>query len=152
MNLNEVSISILKFEEGFSENPYYCSEGYPTIGIGQRIGPKDHPLHNYSFKCPTPVAESWCSVEVERLSELLSKYDWYISCSQNRKAIFISMAYQLGINGLLKFKKMLAAVQDEDWDVAYMEGLDSVWAKKTPKRAKRQMQVIRSDKLDGSYE
>lgn len=151
MNLNEISIKILKFEEGFSNKPYYCSEGYPTIGIGQKIGPKNHPLHNYSFQCPAPVAESWCSVEVERLSKLLSKYDWYKNCSQNRKAILISMAYQMGINGLLKFKRMLAAMNNEDWDVAYMEGLDSVWAKQTPKRAKRQMQALRSDKLNEYY-
>ena len=32
--------SLLQYEEGFREKPYVCSEGYPTVGTGIRIGPK----------------------------------------------------------------------------------------------------------------
>ncbi|EDP57962.1 glycoside hydrolase family protein [Vibrio sp. AND4] len=151
MSLNKISLNVLKFEEGFSEDPYYCSEGYPTIGIGQKIGPKGASLHQYCFQCPISVAEHWCSVEIEHLSKTLSRYDWYTGCGPNRQAMLISMAYQMGVNGLLGFKKMLDALNNKDWNTAYMEGLDSLWAKQTPARANRQMTVIKSDQLDINY-
>ena len=151
MTTNDIVINTLKFEEGFSDRPYYCSEGYPTIGIGQRIGPKGESLSKYTFRCPLSVAEQWCSEEVERLSATLNKYDWYMHCGPNRQAMLIAMAYQMGINGLLKFRKMLSALKNNDWESAYIEGLDSRWAKQTPERANREMKVIRFNKLDEHY-
>ncbi len=33
-------LDVLQFEEGFRAKAYHCSEGYPTIGIGTKLGPK----------------------------------------------------------------------------------------------------------------
>ena len=62
-------ISLLNFEEGFSEVPYYCSEGYPTIGIGKRIGPKGAPLSQYQFTVSKSVATVWMSEDVQKVVE-----------------------------------------------------------------------------------
>lgn len=37
-------IQLIQIEEGYREKAYYCSEGYPTIGTGHKIGPKGAPL------------------------------------------------------------------------------------------------------------
>lgn len=45
------------------------------------------------------------------------------------------MAYNLGISGLLKFKKMLKTLEEENYPKAAKEMLDSLWAIQVGKRA-----------------
>ena len=48
MNFIEMCLLIIKSEEGFRVKPYYCTEGYPTIGYGRVIGAKGSELPNVS--------------------------------------------------------------------------------------------------------
>lgn len=144
MNTIEQAVMILNFEEGYREFPYYCSEGYPTIGIGQRIGPKDADLKLYTFSISEDAAKAWCEDRVRIIDKNMMKYPFYRNQDSARKAILISMAYQLGIVGLLKFKKMVAALEEKQYDVASVEALDSRWARQTPERAKRHSESIRT--------
>lgn len=139
---------ILKFEEGYRSNAYYCSEGYPTIGIGKKMGDKHVPLSSYQFTVSEQVAKLWLSEEVSQIIDQLNDHPFYVSLDETRKLIMESMAYQLGINGLLKFKKMIAALESKDWQLAHDEGLDSLWSNQTPKRANRHMDVILSGTLE----
>ena len=45
------------------------------------------------------------------------------------------MVYQLGLNGVSKCKKMLKALEREEYNKESAEMLDSLWAKQTPNRA-----------------
>jgi lysozyme len=54
------------------------------------------------------------------------------------------MAYQLGVNGLLGFKKTLRYMSQKDWEKASVEMLDSRWAKQTQKRAEELSAKIKS--------
>jgi len=36
----QIAAGMLAKEEGFRAKPYYCSENYPTIGYGEKIGDK----------------------------------------------------------------------------------------------------------------
>lgn len=142
MDVIEKAVDILRFEEGYREFPYYCSERYPTIGIGQRIGPKEADLKLYTFSISEDAAKAWCEDRVRAIDKNLMKYPFYRVQDDNRKAVLISMAYQLGIVGLLKFKKMIAALEVMAYTTASNEALDSRWAKQTPERAKRHSDSI----------
>ena len=61
------------------------------------------------------------------------------------------MAYQIGVNGLLKFKKMISAIEFGDWEEAERQALDSKWAKQTPARAHRHAKVIRTGDVGLTY-
>ena len=63
---------VLNYEEGFSAKPYYCSAGYPTIGIGQRIGPKGAPLKLYEFTVSKSLAAVWLA---EKVKETLADFE-----------------------------------------------------------------------------
>jgi lysozyme len=52
------------------------------------------------------------------------------------------MAFNMGVRGLLNFKKMLAAVETGQWGVAAKEMLDSTWAHQVPQRAARLAQQM----------
>jgi lysozyme len=54
-----------------------------------------------------------------------------------RQAVLIGMAFQMGLKGLLQFKRTLGSIEDGQFSEAAAEMLDSAWAKQTPARAMR---------------
>ena len=134
-------ISLLKREEGYSAKPYYCSEGYPTIAHGQRIGPKGAPLNLYEFTVSKSLAAVWLAEKVKETLADMDKYDniraAMEACNEPRKAVLISMAYQMGAEGLSKFTNTLKAVAEQRWSDAQAGMLASKLAKQTPNRANR---------------
>ena len=58
--------------------------------------------------------------------------------SDDAKILIIEMVFQLGGNGVSKFRKMWQALQQDppDYAEASVQMLDSRWAKQTPNRAK----------------
>ena len=60
------------------------------------------------------------------------------------RGALLDMSYQLGVNGVLEFHDMLAALAAGNYAEAHRAALDSRWAKETPKRARRVTQVFES--------
>lgn len=143
---------LLEKEEGYRAEPYYCSQGYPTIGIGKKIGPKDTPLSMYEFTCSREVAYMFLSEELKNICSSLLKFRWYVNLNPDRQDIIKSMAYQMGISGLLRFKKMITALEVKHYDKAADEALSSRWARQTPERAKRHADVLKTGRLSSSYD
>lgn len=135
---------LIKNEEGFRTSPYLCSEDYPTVGYGQRIGPKGAALEDYDFAMPERVANEWLRYHIDSIVDGLSACDWYAKADEVRQAAFVSMVYQMGFAGVMKFRKMIAAAYRFDWDEAANQALDSRWAKQTPVRAHRTAEMIRT--------
>lgn len=142
---------LLKFEEGYRERAYHCSTGYPTIGIGTKLGPKGSPLSNYTMVVTEHAAKALLDDEVKKIRNELVKRRWYVELDSDRQTIIKSMAYQMGVGGVLKFKKMIAALEHGDYQEAANQALDSRWAKQTPKRARRHAEVLESGKLMETY-
>ena len=134
-------ISLLNKEEGFSAKPYYCSAGYPTIAHGIRIGPKGAPLNLYEFTVSKSLAAVWLAEKVKETLADMDKYDniraAMAACNEPRQAILISMAYQMGAEGLSKFTNTLKSIATKNWHAAQAGMLASKWAKQTPNRAQR---------------
>ena len=53
----------------------------------------------------------------------------------------------LGLGGFFKFKKAIAAIYDNNWQVAAAEMRDSRWYKQTPNRAKRLITMMETGKF-----
>lgn len=140
--------SLLQYEEGFREKPYLCSEGYPTVGTGIRIGPKGAALSNYQFTVPREVDAVWLQYKLnecmrgmlsnERISKAINVLD------EARTAVLVSMAYQMGVAGLAQFKNTLYLVETKQFEEAAKAMLDSKWARQTPNRAQRHAEQMRS--------
>lgn len=140
--------SLLQYEEGFREKPYLCSEGYPTVGTGIRIGPKGAALSNYQFTVPREVDAVWLQYKLnecmrgmlsnERISKAINVLD------EARTAVLVSMAYQMGVAGLAQFKNTLYLVETKQFEEAAKAMLDSKWARQTPNRARRHAEQMRS--------
>lgn len=140
--------SLLQYEEGFREKPYLCSEGYPTVGTGIRIGPKGVALSNYQFTVPREVDAVWLQSILnstmrsmlmnERIAKAMNVLD------EARTAVLVSMAYQMGVAGLAQFKNTLSLIERKRFEDAAVAMLQSKWAKQTPNRARRHAEQMRT--------
>ena len=142
---------ILFFEEGYSEYVYYDTLKFPTIGIGQRIGPQNAPLEFYTFNVPIDLAKTWVNYKVESIELSLSSnvetFKAWNNCNQPRRDILTSMCYQFGFEGFCEFDNMIQSLNKKDFDKAAEDALDSLWHKQTENRAERHAEVIK----DGDY-
>ena len=153
MSAKELARKILKREEGWKEKPYYCSEGYPTIGYGFKIGTRHAPIPDIvmSISEGDKKLDEWIENIIYSLNGNADTTRAYNNCNFDRQAIMISMVYQLGMYGILKFKKFIGACNDKDWNRAAEQMLDSLAARQAPNRFKRQSDVMRSGSIAGIY-
>ena len=126
-------IEMIKKHEGFRGMPYNDSLGFPTIGYGTKL----------------PITEEEAELLLkhrldEKILKLSEKEPFYLELPEKAQEVVANMAYQMGVGGVLKFKKMWAALKEGDYKKAANEMLDSRWAKQTPNRAKELAEIMRS--------
>ena len=147
----ELAVELLKFEEGYSSTPYLGTEGYLHIGYGQKLSNKKG-LDPKDFKGRTTpkhaeyILTNLVKSLIYRFEHGVHKYA-FLSLSAERQAIIISMAYQMGIEGVLKFKRTWTKIYLGDFNRAAYAMLQSKWATQTPNRARRHAETMRTGKL-----
>jgi len=133
-------IAELTRDEGFRERAYRDHLGFLTIGIGFMIDPD----HNGATLMPKAVADLWLrDIIKKREFALDNEIPWWRDLSDARQRALLNISFQLGVNGLLKFKKTLDYLKAGKYNMAAMELLDSKYASQTPERASRVSQLIR---------
>jgi lysozyme len=118
----------LKVDEGFRDKVYKCSAGKLTIGYGWNL--EDSEL-------PERIAEMMLSYAIGDKLQSLERLSWWCGLNDARKRALVNMAFNIGVAGVLKFKKMIAAIEREDFSQAALEMDDSKWSKQVGARADR---------------
>jgi lysozyme len=117
--------------------------GFLTIGYGHllKLTPGEEPPQSITQE----EAEMYLTADLSEAEYLLFKtFPWMGELDDRRFCVMQNMCFNLGIAGLSKFKKMLAALEDEDYKAAAEEMLDSLWAKQVGDRAKRLAEQMRT--------
>ena len=114
----------LKTEEAFRGMVYPDSRGHPTVGWGTKL-----PITEAegSWLLETRLADAHA-----RLAKAWAPYE---ALNKARQGALLDMAYELGVEGLLGFHVMLAALERGHWAAASAAALASVWATEVPMRA-----------------
>jgi len=134
-------IDSIKLGEGFSRTAYRCSLGHLTIGYGRLIDPEVA-----GSGITEEEAEQLLTNDIERFEEAAERvvgsevWSWL---SQRRRDVLTEMAFNMGPGNLAKFQNMIAALEEQDYDLAAAEALDSRWAKQVGQRAERLAQRLR---------
>lgn len=76
--------------------------------------------------------------------QLVRVHPWLNHRPLEAQHVVTEMAFQMGVNGCLGFKKMWAALHEEDYQKAADEMLDSKWATQTPTRAQSMARIMRA--------
>jgi lysozyme len=138
MNYLQTELDLIR-DEGVRLRAYKCTTGHLTIGVGHKLTPRE-------------IQSDMTEISLEQAGYLLHQdiglalagcYGifgrWHFDgLSEPRQRALVNMCFQMGTAGLAKFRKMVAAIMRNDWGTAYVEALDSKWAKSdSPARAKR---------------
>ena len=148
-------------DEGMELKVYKDTLGIDTIGAGRNL--KDRPLTvtqlqhlglsdmqdiydngitlygaRYILRIDVDIAER----------ELLDAHPCVKNLNAPRQMVCVNMAFNLGMPRLNKFKKMWSAIEDEDYNNASVEMLDSRWAEQVKGRATRLSDIMRTGELN----
>ena len=148
-------------DEGMELKVYKDTLGIDTIGAGRNL--KDRPLTvtqlqhlglsdmqdiydngitlygaRYILRIDVDIAER----------ELLDAHPCVKNLNAPRQMVCVNMAFNLGMPRLNKFKKMWSAIEDEDYNNASVEMLDSRWAEQVKGRATRLSNIMRTGELN----
>lgn len=135
MNLMEQ----LKRDEGFVPHVYSDSEGWLTIGYGTLVDGRK------GGSIPESIAAELLQLKAnEAMKSLAFHLPWTSSLDPARLGALQNMTYNMGIDGLMNFRKMLIALGKQDWDTAAAEATDSHWFRQTGDRSRRLVEQLRT--------
>ncbi len=140
----ERTCTLIQDDEGYRERPYLDTKQNVTIGIGDNLSLEGiTTLEQANKKYPNGIsieqARTKAQVTITRIANSLPYYiKVFNDLDDVRQAVLIDMAYNMGVNGLLKFHDTLNFILAEDYVSASKEMLRSDWAIiDVPNRAKR---------------
>ena len=128
---------LLVKEEGVVLHEYKDHLGYSTLGVGRLIDKQKGggiSLSEAFFLLDNDISR------VE--AQLDAAIPWWRGLNDVRQAVIASMAFQMGISGLLKFQNTLRAVQEGRWVDAAAGMRASLWYRQTRARAERAARAL----------
>ena len=136
--------NMIKKHEGFRPFLYKDTLGYLIGGYGHAFlenSPLSQQVSDMLFEEDFKRAENDCNT-------LCAKYNLLLNSA--RRAIITDMLFNMGISKFLKFKKFIAALQNNDYKTASIEMLDSLWAGQVKGRAKELSEIMSDGEKNGS--
>ena len=118
----------LERDEGRESFPYTDTVNKLTIGVG----------HNLTDRgLPGPVIDLLLELDIDIAVKDCERFEWWARLSPNRQRAMANMSFNLGRDRLRGFRRLLAALDRDDYRTAAKEMRDSQWAKQTGARAER---------------
>lgn len=135
----EAMIHQLALHEGLRLKPYLCPAGVLTIGYGRNLEARG---------ITEAEAEIMLAHDIDDFQDrLLREIPWMVELSPVRQRVLLDMAFNLGVSGLLKFQRTLAAVRGKEYERAAAMMLDSRWATQVGQRAKRLSRMMATGQI-----
>jgi|TARA_R110000765_G_scaffold98234_2_gene184742 lysozyme len=140
MNLKTFRAEI-KRDEGYRATPYKCTSGRTTIGVGWNLDARGLPDH---------IIEMLLDISISDTQESLDKSvpGWRDMPDEAQRGL-ANLTFCVGPAGVLKFTKMLGALEGGDYETAACEVMDSLFALQTGERAERIAKLFRKANLKG---
>lgn len=135
MNLERAKHYTKRFE-GLRLKPYTCPAGKLTIGYGHNI--EDNGI---TEDIAVRLLDSDLSA-AER--DVRAKFSSYYKLNEARQFVLVDMCFNIGINRLMTFKKMFAALAKGEYHTAAREMQDSKWYRQVGNRGKILCEIMKS--------
>ena len=109
---------------------YKDTEGYDTIGYGHLVLNSEREKFKDGI---TPIdADLLLAWDIDRTKKDVKSIG--LTLPKDWEDFMIIMVFQLGLSGTKKFRKMITALQKQDWKEAINQAKDSLWYRQTPNR------------------
>lgn len=134
--MSETLKAMLVRHEGVRSKVYFDSVGVPTIGVGRNLQGKGLSDREIDDMLDNDITD--CQ------HDLYSTYRWFHEINLVRRNAMIDMRFNLGSAGFANFKKMIAAMEVEDYYTAAHEMMNSKWAIQVGHRANELSEMVRT--------
>jgi lysozyme len=128
----------LRLHEGERLRPYRCTAGKITIGVGRNLEDRGITAEESAYLLLNDVR----AVE----QGLAKALPWFTQLDDVRQRVLLDMAFNLGTQGLLEFRRTLEAVRTGRYQQAAAMMLESRWAGQVGQRAQRLSQMMATGK------
>jgi lysozyme len=109
-----------------------------TIGVGH-TGPEV----KQGLTWTDAQASAALDADIERACARLDQaLPWWRDLNDPRQDVLAQMAFQIGVKGLLAFRRTLEAMRNHDYAAAAAGMRASLWARQTPARAERLARIM----------
>jgi len=105
MTAISVALPRLQTEEGFRAVAYADTKGHTTIGYG----------FNVDAGISKNAAIALLSAQLAELDNTLQQYSWYTNAGDVRGSVFLDIAFNSGLHGLLGYPSMIHFALVSDW-------------------------------------
>ena len=122
----------IKEHEGFRDTVYSDSLGFATIGYGHLVLPTDNFVEGVTYPKEQleVLFDKDFQIALTSANELVDGLD----LNHIAKGVIVEMCFQLGKPRVMKFKKMWAALRNNDFEEAANQMIGSAWHKQTTSR------------------
>ncbi len=137
MNRESLLAELIR-DEGLKLHAYQDSMGFWTIGIGRLIDKRR------GGGITKEEAYYLAGHDIDDVEASLDHVlPWWSKMSERRQRALANMCFNLGMKGLLNFRKALDHLEAGRYAEAAEEFLDSLWSRQVGERAKRLAEMIR---------
>lgn len=135
--------------EGLRYEPYHCSAGKLTIGVGHNI--EAHPLPKWI----QAYLDEHGKIELTMILALLEKdidyaeqdaralFESFNDFSSGRKVAVVDLLFNLGRTTFSRFITTIAAIRHQQWDAAAAALKNSKWYRQVGRRAVEVIRLIK---------
>ena len=127
------AFDLIKEHEDVRLMPYKDTVGKITIGYGRNLSDKG---------ISQAEADLLFSNDAAEVLDKMLQYSWYTSQTVPRQAVLADMAFNLGIDGLLKFKTLIGCLMVGDHQGAADAMRTSKWASQVGRRAVEDIAIM----------
>ena len=149
------AVQRLCIHEGIRLKPYKCTAGYLTIGVGRNLvtnpltAEEKEKVGDWSNGISKDAAFYLLRNDIIRTEKECGQHiPFWKHLDDERQYALLDMAFNLGIKGLLKFKKMLSEIGIGNYRGAAKECLNSKYARDVGKRAERIAKTIETGRFE----
>ena len=125
----------LILHEGLRLKPYRCTAGRLTIGVGRNLEDKGISHHE---------AMMLLRNDIEEITGQLERHSWYVALGPVRRKVLIDMAFNMGLDGLMRFRRMIEALKRANYEAAADEMVNSRWYRQVGERGRRLEAMMRT--------
>jgi|TARA_R100000234_G_C4928444_1_gene147364 lysozyme len=134
--VREKLLDMLMLHEGLELKPYQCTADKTTIGVGRNL---------QDVGITEDEAKYLLQNDIDRILKEVEHWSFLEKLNEPRQAVILDMVFNMGVTrfNANTWVKTFAAIQNEEWEKAANEMLDSKWAKQVGQRAIRLSQMMR---------
>lgn len=125
---------LIKHHEGLRLKPYLCTAGKYSIGYGRNLDDRGVSVDEADYLLANDISAA--------RESLTANLPWFVQLDGVRQAALVDLCFNLGWQGLGRFRRFLAAMGRGDYAGAGAELVDSRWYVQVGQRGPRIVRMI----------